>query len=90
MAASHGTTVFHHRLHGRIRGGSLTLHITRTEAADLIKKWSAALKRSQRGHRTYYIMHVHKGHAYDRLIVETHHHVARKRAAEDAKPWVTR
>jgi hypothetical protein len=85
--AVHTLPVFSHVLKGRIRGGSISLHISRTEAADLVKKWAAALKRSQRGHRTYYIMELHKGRAYDRLIVETHHHVARKRVAEDAKPW---
>jgi hypothetical protein len=89
-ATQHSRTTFTHRLHGKIRGGSITLHITRSEAADIIKKWSAALKRSQRGHRTYFIMHCHKGLPYDRLIVETHHHVARKRSADEAKPWVTR
>jgi hypothetical protein len=30
--------------------------ITRSEAADIIKKCSAALKGSQRGHRRYFIM----------------------------------
>ncbi|GEM_PF-4672395 len=76
---NHIRPVFHHTLHGKIRGGHLTLSITRAEAAAIIKKWSAALKRAKRGHRTYFLMHVHKGFAYDRLVVETHLHRERKR-----------
>jgi len=75
MAVSH----FTHTLHGRIQGGPISLTLSRAEAATIIRKWNCALRRGARGHRTYFIMEVHRGKAWDRLIVETHQHRARKR-----------
>lgn len=82
---------FHHVLKARITGGEISIPITRAEAAVIIKKWSAALKRTARGHRTYFIMTTHKGRCVDRLVVETHAHRARRGLeAEATRHWITR
>lgn len=78
MAVPH----FTHTLHGKIRGGSITLALSRHEAKEILTKWNCALRRAGRGHRTFFIMHVLKGRAWDRLVIETHHHRARKHQQE--------
>ncbi len=86
--------IFHYVLKNRIVGGEVSLPITREEARRIIRKWSVALRHRQRGHRTLFLLEVHRGRKWDRLTLETHHHRTRKRVmAEDSacasKKWVT-
>jgi hypothetical protein len=99
MATSHSSgqhhskavPIFHYVLKNRIEGGETSLPITREEAKSIIRKWTDALRHQQKGHRTLFILHAHKGRCFDRLVLETHHHRARKRSAEEAqKPWCRR
>lgn len=90
MICSHSSKPhFHHTLHGKLHGGDITLELSRSEAAAIIKKWNLAIRRSARGHRTFFIMHVHKGKSWNKLVVETHHHRARMGRAEHRPHFAT-
>ena len=90
------TVSHHYSLKGRHPAGEITLPITRAEALALFTKWMDTAKRhTRKGHRTLYIMHVHKAHFFDRLVIETTHsrirsHAEKHARADAHKPWVTR
>ncbi|HWY20019.1 MAG TPA: hypothetical protein VNX26_02300 [Candidatus Acidoferrum sp.] len=86
----------HYSLKGRHPAGEITMPITRAEALALFTKWmDTARRRARKGHRTLYLVHAHKGHCFDRLVIETTHarmrsHVEKQAHADSHKPWVTR
>ena|ERR1700722_15229444 len=86
----------HYALKGRHPAGEITMPITRAEALALFTKWMDTAKRhTRKGHRTLYIMHVHKAHLFDRLVIETTHarmraHTEKHAHAEASRRWETR
>jgi hypothetical protein len=81
VVTKHTKAHFHYTLHA---GRELELHISRTEAERLVKRWAGALRKNKRGHRTYFILHAHMGRTWNRLSVTTHAHAHRERKARES------
>jgi len=61
-----------HTLHGKHGAAPVQIPLTRLEALKFFTKWSRTAQRhSRKGHRTLYLMEVHKGFLCDKLVIET-------------------
>jgi hypothetical protein len=77
MAASH------YILHGNT--ANVQIPLTRFEALKFFRKWSRTAQRhTRKGHRTLFLLDVHKGFTVDRLVIETVHEKVRQ---HHAKRW---
>ena len=92
MTTKHSKSFFY-RLHSR--HDEITVHISRAEAHRLIAKLSKQLcHKSARGHREYFLIHIHGARVYHKLTVTHHaaHHrqiVARLDRAISERKWAT-